>query len=132
MIEKSIYLESIDPVILYGVNNILLNKLSSSFPKLKIVARGHEVIVIGDEKEIILFEEKLNILINFYHKYNKLTIQDLEDLLNTHDNSLISEKPGDTEIIVHGNHGKDCKFWMSYNHNGQGGTTKKNDIHKYN
>ena len=92
MIEKSIYLEGVDPVNLYGVNNILLNKLASKFPKLRVVARGHEVIAIGEEKEILLFEEKLDILIAFYHRYNKLTIQDVEDLLESSDESWLDKK----------------------------------------
>ncbi len=109
MIEKSIYLEGVDPVNLYGVNNVLLNKLASWFPKLRIVARGHEVIAIGEEKEIHLFEEKLNILIAFYHKYNKLTIPDMEDLLNADDDSWIAKKMEKTDILVYGNHGREIK-----------------------
>ncbi len=109
MIEKSIYLEGVDPVNVYGVNNVLLNKLASRFPKLKIVARGHEVIAIGDEKEIPLFEEKLDLLIAFYHKYNKLTIQDVEDLLEANDDSWIAKKLEKTDILVFGNHGREIK-----------------------
>ncbi|MBA7517087.1 PhoH-like protein [subsurface metagenome] len=109
MIEKSIYLEGADPVNLYGVNNIHLNKLASKFPKLRIVARGHEVIAIGDEKEIHLFEEKLDVLIAFYHKYNKLTIHDVEDLLESEDRSWIEKKLELTDVLVYGNHGREIK-----------------------
>ena len=109
MIEKSIYLEGVDPVNLYGVNNILLNKLASGFPKLRVVARGHEVIAIGDEREIHLFEEKLDLLIAFYHKYNKLTMQDVEDLLTADDDSWIAKKLEKTDVLVYGNHGREIK-----------------------
>ncbi|MGD2035020.1 MAG: PhoH family protein [Bacteroidales bacterium] len=109
MIEKSIYLEGVDPVNLYGVNNILLNKLASAFPKLRIVARGHEVIAIGDEKEIRLFEEKLDVLIAFYHKYNKLSLQDVEDILKTDDDAWVSKKLEKTDVLVYGNHGREIK-----------------------
>jgi phosphate starvation-inducible protein PhoH and related proteins len=46
MIEQLIYLEGIDPATLYGVNNNLLDKIKSFFPKLKIVARGNEIRVL--------------------------------------------------------------------------------------
>ena len=58
MIEKSIYLEGIEPLHLYGANNVLLDKIKSFYPKLKIVARGHEIICIGEENEIRTFEER--------------------------------------------------------------------------
>ena len=48
MIEKTIYLEGIDPLTFYGTNNKNLDKLKSYFPKLKIIARGVEMKVIGD------------------------------------------------------------------------------------
>jgi phosphate starvation-inducible PhoH-like protein len=109
MIEKSIYLEGIDPVHLYGANNVLLNKLTSHFPKLRIVARGHEIITIGDELEINHFEEKLDLLISFFHKYNKIALNDIEELLESDNGSWLSEKISQEDILVYGNHGKEIR-----------------------
>jgi phosphate starvation-inducible PhoH-like protein len=58
MIEKLIYLEEIDPINLYGVNNLKLEKIKSYFPKLKIIARGHEIKVMGEADKVTDFEEK--------------------------------------------------------------------------
>jgi phosphate starvation-inducible protein PhoH and related proteins len=109
MIEKSIYLEGIDPLHLYGANNVLLDKIKSFFPKLKIVARGHEMITIGDEKEINSFEERINLLIAYFHKYNKITIPDIEELFSMSDNPWIAEKAADNDVLLFGNHGKIIK-----------------------
>jgi phosphate starvation-inducible PhoH-like protein len=109
MIEKTIYLEGIDPLNLYGANNVLLDKIISYFPKLKIVGRGHELIVIGNENEIESFEEKVELLITFFHKYNKLTSGDIEDLIATDGGNWIEEKPGNSDVLVFGNHGKEIK-----------------------
>jgi phosphate starvation-inducible protein PhoH and related proteins len=109
MTEKTIYLEGIDPVNLFGVNNVLFNKLSSGFPKLRIISRGHEVIAIGDENEISLFEEKLDYLISFYHKFNKLTLNDLDEVLQTDTRSGSGKLADDDDVLVYGNHGREIK-----------------------
>lgn len=106
MIEKSIYLEGIDPLHLYGANNILFNKITTFFPKLKIIARGHEMISIGDEAEINRFEEKIELLIGFFHKYNKITITDIEELFTGVDSPWLPESDKDNDILVYGNYGK--------------------------
>jgi phosphate starvation-inducible PhoH-like protein len=106
MIEKSIYLEGIDPLQLYGANNLLLDKVKSFFPKLKIIARGHEMISIGDEKEIRNFEDKIELLIAFFHKYNKITLNDIEELFASTDTSWVTNGNGDSDVLVYGNHGK--------------------------
>ena len=54
MIEKHIVLEDIDPVIFYGVNNVNMKMIQALYPKLKIVARGNVIKVLGDEEEMLL------------------------------------------------------------------------------
>ncbi len=108
MIEKSIYLEGIDPLHLYGANNVLFNKITSYFPKLRIIARGHEILGIGEEEEIKKFENKIELLTNFFHKYNKITISDIEELLGSSDNPTI-DKNNNNDILLYGNHGKIIK-----------------------
>ena len=57
MIEKLIVLEDIDPVIFYGVNNANIQLIKALYPKLRIVARGNVIKVLGDEEEMCAFEE---------------------------------------------------------------------------
>jgi len=80
MTQKILYLEDIDPVNIYGSNNSLLNKISDSFPKLKIIARGSEIKVVGEESLIAEFERKFEGLIEFYLKYNRLEEDDIDNL----------------------------------------------------
>ena len=49
MIEKLIVLEDIDPVIFYGVNNANIQLIKALYPKLRIVARGNVIKVLGDD-----------------------------------------------------------------------------------
>jgi phosphate starvation-inducible PhoH-like protein len=78
MTEIVIFLEDIDPVVFFGTNNQLLDKIRSFFPKIKILARGNEIKCLGEESEITIFAEKFNELIEYYQKYNRLDEQDIE------------------------------------------------------
>ena len=109
MVEKSIYLDGIDPINLYGANNVLLNRITSHFPKLRIVARGNEIIAIGDDNEIESFEEKITSLIAFFHKYNKLTLSDVDEILAAANSEWIYSKNENSDILVYGNHGREIK-----------------------
>ena len=109
MNERLILIEGIDPLALYGVNNSYFNIIVNHFPKLKIVARGDEVKVLGEEREIDAFENKLISLIDFYRKYNRLTEEIIKDFLNETDDSIsqVEEDMGDT--LVFGNNGRIIK-----------------------
>ncbi|MDO9580223.1 MAG: PhoH family protein [Bacteroidales bacterium] len=78
MTEIIIFLEDIDPVAFFGINNSLLDKIRGFFPKIKILARGNELKCMGEEAEITIFAEKFNELLEYYQKYHRLDEQDIE------------------------------------------------------
>lgn len=106
MNEKIIYLDGIDPVNLYGVKNKHLDKIKGFFPKLKIVARGNELKVIGEEEEINDFEIKINILVDYCHKYNLIHEEDIEQLLFDTSHQISASNGDFKEPIIYGNTGK--------------------------
>ncbi len=109
MTEIIIFLEDIDPVVFYGPNNSLLDKIRSFFPKIKIIARGNEIKCIGEESEITLFAEKFNEILECYRKYNRIEEQDIEKYFFDSDH-LKSASNGDFEhVIVFGTSGKPVK-----------------------
>ena len=77
MLEKHIVIEDIDPVILYGVNNANIQMVKALYPKLRIVARGNVIHVMGDELEMSAFEENIGKLQQHCLKYNSLTEADI-------------------------------------------------------
>lgn len=104
MIEKRISIGSIDPIDFYGVNNSKFNILKDYFPKLKVVARGDEVIIQGDLNDIEVLSEKLNALLEHYQRYNMLTIANLKRII-LEDN--VVDDPEDSDgVILFGNSGK--------------------------
>lgn len=81
MIEKHILIEDIDPVILYGVNNANIQMVKALYPKLRIVARGNVIHVMGDELEMCAFEENIDKLQKHILKFNSLTEEDILHIL---------------------------------------------------
>ena len=58
MIERLVVIDSVDPVIFYGVNNSNMQLIRSLFPKLRVAARGTLIKVLGDEQETAEFEKR--------------------------------------------------------------------------
>lgn len=81
MIEKLIVLEDIDPVIFYGVNNANMQLLKALYPKLRIMARGNVIKVLGDEKEMCAFEENITKLEKYCAEYNSLREEVIIDII---------------------------------------------------
>lgn len=105
MIEKTITLDEIDPVDIYGVNNKLIDLLSGFFPNMKIVARGSEILLRGSISDVRKFEEKINILIEKRFTKSRLNEDDINSLF---DGSPKGDGAEDSEqdIIVYGNEGR--------------------------
>jgi len=105
--EKIISIDSIDPVEIYGVNDVKLNVIKKFFPKLKLVARGYSIKVLGEAGEILHFEKKLNMLVDYYHKNGILTDTVIERLLGQTGDNLLKEKEeaSGSDIILFGNNG---------------------------
>lgn len=107
MTEKIITLDSVDPIEIYGVNDLKLNIIKKHFPKLKLVARGYSLKILGETAEINRFEKKLEMLTEHYHKTGLLTETVLERLLGpTGDNILESKEEAiNSDLILFGNNG---------------------------
>ena len=108
MIEKTIYLEGVDPLTIYGANNKNLEKIKSYFSKIKIIARGNELKILGESSEIDIFENKIEYLIEYAQEKNRLTVDDIENILTSKDIDL-QEKVSDNDILIYGNQGKIIK-----------------------
>ena len=103
MNEKIIDLENIDLVVLFGSNNRKLYKIREFFPKLKLVARGNKLKVIGNEDNILFFEKKFQSFMDHINQYNRLTISQIERLVMEDETKVLETK---NDLILHGTEGK--------------------------
>ena len=105
MIEKHIVLEDIDPVTFYGVNNDHLQMLKSLFPKLRIVARGNVIRILGDEEEMAKIEEDIELMQKHVLKYNSITEEDILDIVHDHKTKADAIK----DVVVYSISGRPIK-----------------------
>lgn len=97
MIEKLIVLEDIDPVIFYGVNNTNIQLIKALYPKLRIVARGNVIKVLGDEEDMCAFEENIIKLEKYCAEYNSLKEEVIIDIIKG--NAPTAEKAGNVIVF---------------------------------
>ncbi|HSH52074.1 MAG TPA: PhoH family protein [Bacteroidales bacterium] len=109
MIEKVIYLEGIEPVNIYGVKNSRLEKIKEFYPKLRIIARGDEIKIKGEEQLISAFEEKLQLIIEYFLKFKKLSDTEFEALLKGEGESLLKRKEETDDALIYSNTARPIK-----------------------
>ena len=106
MTERVITLDGIDPVVMLGPNNRLLDQIQGYFPKVRLIARGNEIKCVGEAEEVALFAGKMSELIEYYRHYNRLDEGDLGRLLLDEEH-MRSASNGDFEdALVFGTSGK--------------------------
>ena len=102
MIERIYILESVDPVIFYGVNNSNMQLIKTLFPKLRIVARGNVMKVIGDEDESELFLKKIREVEKYCEEFNSLSEDVILDIIKGKGPTVVKQE----NLIIHVMNGK--------------------------
>lgn len=102
MIERIYILESVDTVIFYGVNNSNMQLIKTLFPKLRIVARGNVMKVIGDEDESELFLKKIREVEKYCEEFNSLSEDVILDIIKGKGPTVVKQE----NLIIHGMNGK--------------------------
>ena len=97
MIEKLIVLEDVDPIIFYGVNNTNMQLIKALYPKLRIIARGNVIKVLGDEEELCAFEEHIIKLQKYCAEFNSLKEEVIIDIIKG--NAPQAEKSGNVIVF---------------------------------
>lgn len=112
MNELKLSIENVNPAVLWGPNNDHFEIIKKQYPKLKIVARGSEVKVLGDDNELNIFQEKFTNLLNHVEKFENLNITDLERILGSRTSNAtpvaepgVADKFASGEVIVFGPNG---------------------------
>ena len=101
MIERIYILETVDPIIFYGVNNSNMQLIKTLFPKLRIVARGNVMKVIGEEEESELFLKKIREIEKYCEEFNTLSDEVIIDIVKGKAPVVVKQE----NLIIHGMNG---------------------------
>ncbi|MGL4227616.1 MAG: PhoH family protein [Tannerellaceae bacterium] len=102
MIERIYILENVDPVIFYGVNNSNIQLIKTLYPKLRIVARGNVIKVIGDETDSETFLKKIRDIEKYCEEFNALSDEVIIDIVKGKELPAVKQD----NLIIHGMNGK--------------------------
>jgi phosphate starvation-inducible protein PhoH and related proteins len=112
LIEKVVTLDNISLIDFLGVANKNIDSLAAAFPKSRIVSRGNQIVLKGSSAEILQIDDILNSLIDHYHKYGRITEENVQNLLSNEQEMMLPDgADGATsdDVIVYGTKGVSIK-----------------------
>ncbi len=115
MNNKEILIENLEPLEILGNNNRNLKILQAHFPKLKIVSRGNQLMLTGDDLEMELFESKFTQLGDIIYKNGTISDTQFKALLagdfqnDEIGNNENASNLANSDIILYGNGGRAIK-----------------------
>jgi phosphate starvation-inducible protein PhoH and related proteins len=110
LIEKTVTLDNISLIDFLGVENKTIDSLAAAFPKSKIVSRGNQIVIKGTTSEIVQINDILGSLIDHYHKYGKVTEENVQNYIARENEIMLPESQSSADdIIVYGTKGAPIK-----------------------
>lgn len=105
MSETFINLDSYNLIDIYGVNDQHLNTIKDYFPRLKFVARGDELRIIGEEEETEAFKKKFSLLLLSFDTFGRITENDIAQIMGGEEGSATQIPTATGNVLVHGRNG---------------------------
>ena len=103
-VNKELSIEGADVRELYGAQDVYLEQIRSLSPKVKLVARGSSLRVLGAARDVEAFERKMNALVVYYVKYGHISKEVVAQAFST-GLSDCAEPVSEKDVIVFGNNG---------------------------
>lgn len=97
-------LENVSLVDFLGVENTNINQVANAFPRSKIVSRGNEIRIKGNTDEIIKINDILNSLIEHYHKFGKITSDNVSTVITEEEERFYDQQDSD-DVLIYGTRG---------------------------
>jgi phosphate starvation-inducible PhoH-like protein len=123
MTEKIIEIKGVEPVDIYGANNVFFNLIAARYPELKIVARGNVIKLSGIESDINDFESKFTTLVEYLENYGAINHSAIDHIYSNEKLIVNNEE----NISLYGNNGRVIKA-RTYNQQRLVQLYEKNDL----
>lgn len=126
MSESIIRLDTSNLTEIYGPGDKHLSEIKALFPRLKIIARGEMIKLIGEKKEIIDFEKRFDLLLLHFDRFGKINEEVVKQIMS--EVSTGNEKGHNVDdVLVFGRHGKLIKA-LTINQKKMVEVSNKNDL----
>lgn len=111
MIEKVVTLDNISLIDFLGVENKNIDSLAAAFPKSRIVSRGNQIVLKGTTSEIVQIDDILNSLIEHYHKFGRVTQENVHNYISKETDIMLPETQdgASDDVIIYGARGASIK-----------------------
>ena len=104
--ESTFQLDIENLVEFFGPGDKYLNQIKSIFPKLKIIARGNLMKLMGSPEEIEIFEKRFDLLQVYFDRFGKISEKVVNQIMKEEENPLDEAGSKSGEVLVYGRHGK--------------------------
>ncbi|MEM6262690.1 MAG: PhoH family protein [Bacteroidota bacterium] len=108
MTQHTFFLEGINPLEIYGVNDLRLHQIKQEFPEVKVLARGDELRLWGEEARVEKLKGILASLFTEIRKRGNITQNQFNAILSPTakpSDRLKATTSGDDPVLVHGSSG---------------------------
>ena len=109
MSESILQLDIGTPLEIYGPGDKYLSMIKDFFPKLKIIARGEMIKLIGESGEIKNFEKRFDLLLIHYDRFGKINEDAVTQIMSVEENFPKPKGSKGEDVLVYGRQGKVIK-----------------------
>ena len=106
MSERILQIDTGTPLEVYGPGDAYLAEIKEFFPKLKIIARGEMIKLIGEEAELNSFEKRFDLLLLHLDRFGKITESVVKQIMGEEESTSPARDPKADDVLVYGRHGK--------------------------
>jgi phosphate starvation-inducible PhoH-like protein len=99
LVEQKISITKVEPVLLFGHNDLHLKKIEAAFPQTRITARGNIIHLKGEQKDISQIEQMVGELSLLVHRNGYLTDNDLDTVLDLSRMNSVLTRDVDSAIL---------------------------------
>ncbi len=131
MSELTIPVDLQNPVAFFGINDSNLDIIRKKFPAFKIIARGNEIKILGDESQLHRVAKKIVGAISYFQHYGKLDDAALDALFTTEttdaESTPVTPQDNGSNVLVFGPNGTVVKARTKNQHR-MVSSSENNDI----
>lgn len=109
MAEQIIQIDSVSPLELFGVGDLHLEHLKHIYPKLRLIARGNFLKVMGETEEVQDFVRRFDLMMLHLERFGKMNVQLIDQIMVGESGDDQMRMLTDKEVLVHGPGGHHVK-----------------------